>query len=149
MSSMERKSHRRVCGKACECICLLAMNVGKETFDNNARDLVNVLQTLNTTELDPGNPDLTYVQSAGTRMCKSLGHGLVQMLPLFVPPLIRCAGKRSVSGNSAVCKVGAMLSMAWTNSRLIPIAIDSLRACLRCQALVFDTVDPWAAFEVG
>lgn len=95
VSSMERKSYRRVCGKALECISLLAMNVGKDVFYNDARDFMDVLQKLNATELDADDPVLTYVQSAGTRMCKCLGHDFVQMLPIFVPPLLRSAGKRS------------------------------------------------------
>lgn len=124
MSSMDRKSYRRVSGKALECISLLAMNVGKEMFYNDARDFMSVLQTLNATELDPDDPVLTYVQSAGTRMCKCLGHDFVQMLPLFVPPLLRSAGKKSE------LKVRSCGQHASPSLHAIPLcAIYSARLC--------------------
>jgi importin-5 len=94
-ASMDRKSHRRLCGKALECISLIAMSVGKDIFYNDARDFMNVLATLNSTDLQPDDPILTYVQTAGTRMCRCLGHEFVPMLPNFVPPLLKSAGKKS------------------------------------------------------
>jgi hypothetical protein len=94
-ASMQHKSHRRLCGKALECISLIGMSVGKQTFFNDARNFMAVLQQLNAVELEPDDPVLTYVQSAGTRMCKCLGHDFVQMLPVFVPPLLRSAEKKS------------------------------------------------------
>jgi hypothetical protein len=72
--SMQHKYTRRLTGKALECISLIGMSVGKETFFNDARDFMAVLQQLNATELEPDDPVLTYLQSAGTRMCKCLGH---------------------------------------------------------------------------
>ena len=94
-SSMERKSHRRLCGKALECISLVAMSVGKETFYGDAQEFMHVLSTLTSTDLEPDDPILTYVQTAGTRMCRCLGHEFVPLLPTFVPPLLRSAGKKS------------------------------------------------------
>lgn len=94
-SSMERKSHRRLCGKALECISLVAMSVGKEVFYGDAQEFMHVLSTLTSTDLEPDDPVLTYVQTAGTRMCRCLGHEFVPLLPTFVPPLLRSAGKKS------------------------------------------------------
>ena len=94
-SSMEHKSHRRLCGKALECISLVAMAVGKDTFYPDARDFMGVLSTLTSTDLEPDDPILTYVQTAGTRMCRCLGREFVPLLPTFVPPLLKSAGKRS------------------------------------------------------
>jgi importin-5 len=89
------KTQRRLGGKTLECISLIGMSVGKETFYDDARDFMLYLKQLNTVEMDSDDPMLTYVQSAGTRMCKCLGHDFVQMLPDFVPPLVRSAGKKS------------------------------------------------------
>lgn len=95
LASAKGKTQRRLCGKALECISLIAMSVGRETFQKDAQDFMLYLRQLNTMDMDSDNPLLTYVQSAGTRMCKCLGEDFLPMLPDFVPPLIRSAGKKS------------------------------------------------------
>eukprot|EP00892_Ulva_mutabilis_P010754 jgi/Ulvmu1/8050/UM004_0287.1 len=95
LSSATDKTQRRMCGKALECISLIAMSVGADTFRKDAQDFMLYLRQLNSMDMDSANPLLTYVQSAGTRMCKCLGADFLPMLPDFVPPLIRSAGKQS------------------------------------------------------
>lgn len=95
LASAKDKTQRRLCGKALECISLIAMSVGRDTFQKDAQDFMLYLRQLNTMDMDSDNPLLTYVQSAGTRMCKCLGADFLPMLPDFVPPLIRSAGKKS------------------------------------------------------
>ena len=88
-------TQRRLCGKTLECISLIAMSVGKETFYGDAHEFLKYLQHLNTVDMADGDPLVTYVQSAGTRMCKCHGEDFVGMLATFVPPLIKSAGKKS------------------------------------------------------
>ena len=93
--SCNDRTQRRLCGKTLECISLIAMSVGRETFYGDASDFLHQLQQLNTMEMADDDPLVTYVQSAGTRMCKCLGEDFVPMLSTFVPPLVKSAGKKS------------------------------------------------------
>lgn len=76
------------------CICD-AFRHGKQAVLRCVQDFMAFLMRLNTTALEPDDPMLTYVQSAGTRMCKCLGHEFVPLLPQFVPPLLESAGKKA------------------------------------------------------
>jgi importin-5 len=119
VSSMERKTHRRLCGKALECISLIAMSVGKDTFYPDALDFMNVLRTLNSTDLEPDDPIVTYVQTAGTRMCRCLGSDFVPMLRDFVPPLLRSAGKKAEM-TVRTCYLQAPAHVSFCHMHVVP-----------------------------
>lgn len=89
------KTQRRLRGKALECISLIGLAVGRERFMPDARDFMTYLQHLHSTEMDPDDPMLTYMQSAGTRMCKCLGADFMPMLHVFMPACLASAGKKA------------------------------------------------------
>jgi hypothetical protein len=114
LQAADGKTQRVLCGKAIECVSLVGMSVGKDVFYKDAQDFMHFLMQLNMTAMEPDNPMLTYVQSAGTRMCKCLGEDFVPLLPQFVPPLIESAGKKA---ELTVCRLPAGQALARRHPR--------------------------------
>jgi len=85
------KEHRLLRAKALECISLVGMAVGVERFRSDAQHVMNFLQQLHGTELEPDDPTSSYMLQAGARLCKTLGPEFLPYLSIVMPPLLKSA----------------------------------------------------------
>jgi HEAT repeat protein len=85
------KEYRMMRGKAMECISLIGLAVGKEKFAPDAMQVMEVLMAAQQTEMEPDDPQISYMLQAWTRICKCLGRDFVPYLPYVMPPLLRSA----------------------------------------------------------
>ncbi|MFH4978712.1 hypothetical protein AB6A40_005421 [Gnathostoma spinigerum] len=84
---------KKIRGKTIECISLVGLAVGKEKFE---KDAIEIMQTLladqsSFAEMEPDDPQVSYMISAWTRICKVLGEQFAAYLPLVMPPVMRAA----------------------------------------------------------
>ena len=84
------KEYRMLRGKAMECISLIGLAVGKETFQEDAKEVMQVLVSADG-QLDPDDPQISYMMQAWTRICKALGPDFVPYLPYVMPMLLKSA----------------------------------------------------------
>jgi hypothetical protein len=77
--------------KAMECISLIGLAVGKDKFAPDAVQVMEVLMAAQQAEMEPDDPQISYMLQAWTRICKCLGRDFVPYLPYVMPPLLRSA----------------------------------------------------------
>jgi HEAT repeat protein len=85
------KETRMMRGKAMECISLIGLAVGKEKFAPDAVQVMELLMEAQQAEMEPDDPQISYMLQAWTRICKCLGPDFVPYLPYVMPPLLRSA----------------------------------------------------------
>jgi len=86
------KDFRLLRGKSIECISLIGLAVGAEKFLADASEVMNLLlKTQTGEEMEADDPQISYMISAWARMCKIIGKGFVQYLPLVMPPVLKAA----------------------------------------------------------
>lgn len=89
------KTHRMLRAKAMECISLVGMAVGVDRFRADAREVMDVLVTLQGTEMDSDDPTISYMLQAWARFCKCLGSEFLPYLPVVMPPLLKSASLKT------------------------------------------------------
>lgn len=89
------KEYRKLRGKAMECISLIGVAVGKETFFNDAKEVMNIMVQTQAGKLEPDDPQITFMQQAWARICKCLGTDFVQFLPCVMPSLLASANAKT------------------------------------------------------
>ena len=84
------KEERTLRGKAFECLSLLGIAVGKETFAPDAIEAMGAIVTLQQqNELDDEEGTLkSFVYESLQRICKVLGADFARFLPAVLPPLL-------------------------------------------------------------
>ncbi|GAB2286974.1 hypothetical protein Dimus_021362 [Dionaea muscipula] len=85
------KSNRMLRAKAMECISLVGMAVGKETFRDDAKQVMEVLMSLQGSEMEADDPITSYMLQAWARLCKCLGQDFLPYMNVVMPPLLRSA----------------------------------------------------------
>eukprot|EP00040_Diaphanoeca_grandis_P033046 m.201493 g.201493 ORF g.201493 m.201493 type:complete len:1122 (-) comp32797_c1_seq1:134-3499(-) len=75
-------------GKTMECITLIGVAVQKEVFFNDAREVMEELNT-STQNMHPDDPQISYILAAWARICEVLGDDFVPYLQVVMPPLLR------------------------------------------------------------
>ena len=90
VSRATSKEERTLRGKAFECLSLLGMAVGKETFLPDAIEAMNAIVTLQQqNQLDDEEGTLkSFVFESLQRICKVLGTDFAKFLPAVLPPLL-------------------------------------------------------------
>eukprot|EP00899_Mesostigma_viride_P014218 jgi/Mesvir1/22798/Mv14182-RA.3 len=83
------KTHRILRAKSMECISLVGMAVGKDKFRAEAKQVMDVLVSLQSTEMDDDDPTASYMLQAWARLCKCLGQEFLPYMPIVMPPLMR------------------------------------------------------------
>lgn len=80
-------------GKAIESISLIGLAVGRDKFVPDATDVMNLLlrQQTGDEKLAEDDPQLAYMISAWTRICKILGPQFEPYLPFVMGPVLRAA----------------------------------------------------------
>eukprot|EP00898_Chlorokybus_atmophyticus_P005983 jgi/Chlat1/6386/Chrsp44S05759 len=85
------KAHRMLRAKSLECISLVGMAVGKDKFRDDAKRVMEVLVSLQDSNLDPDDPTSSYMLQAWARLCKCLGQEFLPYMGIVMPPLLRSA----------------------------------------------------------
>ncbi|KAL5976762.1 Importin-5 [Asimina triloba] len=94
------KSNRMLRAKSMECISLVGMAVGKEKFREDAKQVMEVLMTLQGTPTEADDPTTSYMLQAcflsvallaWARLCKCLGQDFLPYMSVVMPPLLQSA----------------------------------------------------------
>ncbi|KAK8938099.1 hypothetical protein KSP40_PGU009686 [Platanthera guangdongensis] len=85
------KSNRMLRAKSMECISLVGMAVGKDKFRDDAKQVMEVLMTLQGTQLENDDPIASYMLQAWARLCKCLGQDFIPYMNVVMPPLLKSA----------------------------------------------------------
>ncbi|KAL5134497.1 Cellulose synthase-like protein E2 [Glycine soja] len=85
------KSNRMLRAKAMECISLVGMVVGKEKFRDDAKQVMDVLMSLQQSQLDADDPTASYMLQAWARLCKCLGQDFLPYMGFVMPLLLQSA----------------------------------------------------------
>ncbi|KAF8681903.1 hypothetical protein HU200_045352 [Digitaria exilis] len=96
------KSSRMLRAKSMECISLVGMAVGKQKFKDDAKHVMEVLMTLQGSQMEADDPITSYMLQAWARLCKCLGQDFLPYMSVVMPPLLQSAQlKPDVSVTSA------------------------------------------------
>jgi len=87
----QAKENRLLNAKAMECATLIALAVGRERLGADAVQLVQVLGQIQTSVLDPDDPQGSYLLHCWGRMCRVMGNDFLPYLPAVMPPLLELA----------------------------------------------------------
>ncbi|KDP42089.1 hypothetical protein JCGZ_01877 [Jatropha curcas] len=85
------KSNRMLRAKSMECISLVGMAVGKEKFRDDAKQVMEVLMSLQGSPMETDDPTTSYMLQAWARLCKCLGHDFLPYMAVVMPPLLQSA----------------------------------------------------------
>ncbi|XP_057472819.1 uncharacterized protein LOC130761356 [Actinidia eriantha] len=85
------KSNRMLRAKAMECISLVGMAVGKEKFRDDAKQVMEVLMSLQGSQMEIDDPITGYMLQAWARLCKCLGQDFLPYMSVVMPPLLQSA----------------------------------------------------------
>ncbi|PPD82642.1 hypothetical protein GOBAR_DD20432 [Gossypium barbadense] len=85
------KSNRMLRAKAMECISLVGMAVGKEKFRDDAKQVMDVLMSLQVSQMESDDPTTSYMLQAWARLCKCLGQDFLPYMSVVMPPLLQSA----------------------------------------------------------
>ncbi|KAL6500045.1 hypothetical protein OROGR_027955 [Orobanche gracilis] len=85
------KSNRMLRAKAMECISLVGMAVGKDTFKEDAKQVMEVLMSLQGSQMETDDPTISYMLQAWARLCKCLGQDFLPYMSVVMPPLLQSA----------------------------------------------------------
>ncbi|KAJ7955426.1 importin-5 [Quillaja saponaria] len=85
------KSNRMLRAKSMECISLVGMAVGKEKFRDDAKQVMEVLMSLQGSQLETDDPTTSYMLQAWARLCKCLGQDFLPYMSVVMPPLLQSA----------------------------------------------------------
>ncbi|KAF3442233.1 hypothetical protein FNV43_RR16149 [Rhamnella rubrinervis] len=85
------KSNRMLRAKSMECISLVGMAVGKDKFRNDAKQVMEVLMSLQGSQMEADDPTTSYMLQAWARLCKCLGQDFLPYMNVVMPPLLQSA----------------------------------------------------------
>ncbi|KAJ8574038.1 hypothetical protein K7X08_010549 [Anisodus acutangulus] len=85
------KSNRMLRAKAMECISLVGMAVGKDKFRDDAKQVMEVLMSLQGSQMETDDPTTSYMLQAWARLCKCLGQDFLPYMSVVMPPLLQSA----------------------------------------------------------
>jgi len=85
------KNYRTLRGKAIECISIIAIAVGKEKFLPDSQQVMELLMRLQNSELEPDDPQISFLLQSCARLCTCLGEHFVPYLGAVMPPLLKSA----------------------------------------------------------
>ena len=88
----QSRERRVLRGKAMECISLIGVAVGAQAFAADAKEVMDLLLAQQEgLELEPDDPQISFMLQACGRICKCLGPQFQPYLPFVIPPLLRSA----------------------------------------------------------
>ncbi|TYJ02618.1 hypothetical protein E1A91_A13G242100v1 [Gossypium mustelinum] len=85
------KSNCMLRAESMECINLVGMAVGKEKFRADAKQVMEVLMSLQGSQMETDDPTTSYMLQAWARLCKCLGQDFLPYMTVVIPPLLQSA----------------------------------------------------------
>ncbi|KAB5529553.1 hypothetical protein DKX38_019634 [Salix brachista] len=85
------KSNRMLRAKSMECISLVGMAVGKDKFRDDAKQVMDVLMSLQGSQMEADDPTTSYMLQAWARLCKCLRQDFLPYMSVVMPPLLQSA----------------------------------------------------------
>ncbi|TYH93399.1 hypothetical protein ES332_A13G251100v1 [Gossypium tomentosum] len=85
------KSNCMLRAKSMECISLVGMAFGKEKFRDDAKQVMEVLMSLQGSQMETDDPTTSYMLQAWARLCKCLGQDFLPYMSVVMPPLLQSA----------------------------------------------------------
>ncbi|PPD84033.1 hypothetical protein GOBAR_DD19034 [Gossypium barbadense] len=89
------KTNRMLRAKSLECISLVGMAVGKEKFRDDAKQVMEVLMSLQGSQMETDDPTnklhAASMLIAWARLCKCLGQDFLPYMSVVMPPLLQSA----------------------------------------------------------
>mmetsp|Transcript_59531 Transcript_59531/g.112126 ORF Transcript_59531/g.112126 Transcript_59531/m.112126 type:complete len:806 (+) Transcript_59531:319-2736(+) len=83
------KDDRALRGKAFECLSLLGLAVGREVFQHDAQEAMQVMMETASRGLDADDPQISYIQESAQRICRALGEDFLPYLQYLLPGIYR------------------------------------------------------------
>ncbi|CAI9299824.1 unnamed protein product [Lactuca saligna] len=74
--------------KSMECISFVGMAVGQDKLKDDAKQVMDVLMSLQGSQLETNDPIISYMLQAWTRLCKCLGKDFLPYMNVLMPPLL-------------------------------------------------------------
>lgn len=84
-------SNQRFCAKLIECINLVGIAVGKDKFRHDAKEVMEMLMTIQGSQIDADERTLNYIFQGWERLCKCLGQEFLRYMNVVMPPVLRSA----------------------------------------------------------
>lgn len=88
------KEQRMLRAKAMEAISLVGMAVGKDKFRQDAKEVMEVLVSLQSAPMEDDDLTMSYMLQAWTRLCKCLGSEFLPFMHVVMPPLMESAARK-------------------------------------------------------
>ncbi|KAL1823075.1 hypothetical protein ACET3Z_009853 [Daucus carota] len=85
------KANRMLRARSMECISLIGMAVGKDKFRDDAKQVMEVLMSLQGSQMETDDPTTSYMLQAWARLCKCLGQDFLPYMNVVMPPLLHSA----------------------------------------------------------
>ncbi|MCD7465041.1 hypothetical protein HAX54_000434 [Datura stramonium] len=85
------KSHRMLRAKTMECISLVGMAVGKDKFIVDAKQVMEVLMSLQGSQMETDDPTTRRMLKALARVCWCLGQDFLPYMSVVMPSLLQSA----------------------------------------------------------
>ncbi|CAI5473246.1 unnamed protein product [Closterium sp. Yama58-4] len=85
------KEQRMLRAKAMEAISLVGMAVGKDKFRADAKEVMQVLVSLQSAPMEDDDLTMSYMLQAWARLCKCLGAEFLPFMHVVMPPLLHSA----------------------------------------------------------
>ena len=90
------KENRPLQAKAIECLGLIAESVGPQRFGADATAAMNLIMSLQASDLPADDPRAPELMQCAVRICKCVGDQFVICLPRVLPPLLKCLDKTKI-----------------------------------------------------
>jgi len=91
LAEADGKNYRTLRGKAIECISIIALAVGKAKFLPDSQQVMELLVRLQNSELEPDDPQISFLLQSCARLCTCLSEHFVPYLGAVMPPLLKSA----------------------------------------------------------
>ncbi|PHT40214.1 hypothetical protein CQW23_19068, partial [Capsicum baccatum] len=87
-------STRMLRAKAIECISAVMMNVGKDKCGDDAKQVIEVLVSIQGSQMETDDPSNIYLIKAWARLCMCLGRDFLPYMSVAMPPLFQSAQRQ-------------------------------------------------------
>ncbi|KAJ3107924.1 Importin-5 [Phlyctochytrium planicorne] len=95
MQNATDKHHRLLRGKAIECVTLIAVSVGLQTFEPHMQTVLNLMVHIQQTPREDDDPVTSYLMQGWNRISRVIGKEFVPYLPIVMAPIIAAAKSKT------------------------------------------------------
>jgi len=91
LAKASENSNQMFCAKSMECINMVGMAVGKDKFGHDAKEVMEILMTIQRSQIDADDLTMSYIFQGWERLCKCLGQEFLPYMSVVMPPILRSA----------------------------------------------------------